>query len=382
MARRGFLTTTALLACTALLAACGGGSSDSGSNRSKTPQPKRAIEAVAGCEKAWTDPADLAPTRKPARCAAGSPAAKPLAQKAKLTVTAGSLSAEYLGPLRTAIAKGEFAKEGLDVELKQMPATDAITLLAKGQVDVLYSAPEAGMVNAVKQGFDIKWVAGNYSAAPESRTGVWARVKNGRTGDAVDLKNARFGTLVGKTSVIMYPIQSVLARHKTKPTEVSFQQLDGAGVPEAFKNGGIDAAWLLDPVWKDFEGKPEYTFLGGQPVGEPLGGMLYGQNLLEKNRDAGVAFLRALIRTVNTYFAGDYKQDPAFVEELATTLGSKPELLKAVPAQVVDWEIRGGTTDRVQSMYIEGKVIEAPALPEDKLVDRSFYAEAVGHTMP
>ncbi|GAA4950058.1 hypothetical protein GCM10023205_08290 [Yinghuangia aomiensis] len=380
MARRHTTVATVLLACTALLTACV--SSDDGNktdNAKSAPSPTTPVAAVAGCEKGWTDPADLSPTRAPARCAPNTPAPKPLAAKTKIVVTAGTLSAEYLGPLRMAKAKGEFDKENLDVEIKQMPSTDAITSLAKGQIDALYSAPEAGFVNAAKQNFDVKWVLGNYSSDPKSKSGVWARLKDGQTAEQVDLKGKSFGSLVGKTSIIMYPIASVLDKHNAKPTDVDFKQLDAQGVAQALENGGVDAAWLLDPVWKNFDNKPGYAFLGGQPAGEPIGGFLYGPNLLEKNRDAGVAFARALIRTINTYFAGDYKSDPAFVQELATTLGSKPELLSAVPSLVTDWEIRKGTVDKAQEQFVAGKVVEAPALPEDKLVDRSFYAEAVGH---
>lgn len=381
MARRRVTVATVLLACSALLTACV--SSDDGSstdNAKSAPSPTAPVAAVAGCEKGWTDPADLSPTRAPARCAPNTPAPKPLAQKTKIVVTAGTLSAEYLGPLRLAKAKGEFDKENLDVEIKQMPSTDAITLLSKGEIDVLYSAPEAGMVNAAKQGFDVKWVLGNYSSDPKSKTGVWVRLKDGQTPDQVDLKGKAFGSLVGKTSIIMYPIASILEKHNAKITDVDFKQLDAQGVAQALENGAVDAAWLLDPVWKNFENKPGYAFLGGQPVGEPIGGYLYGPNMLEKNRDAGTAFARAIIRTVNTYFAGDYKSDPAFVQELATTLGSKPDILSAVPSLVTDWEIRKGTTDKAEAQFVAGKVVQEPALPEDKLVDRSFYAEAVGHT--
>jgi NitT/TauT family transport system substrate-binding protein len=376
--RRRAGIASALLLCTALLTSCVSSDDDTDSAKS-APTQTGPVAAVPGCEKGWTDPADLSPTRAAARCAPNTPAPQPLPAKTHLVVTAGTLSAEYLGPLRMAIAKGEFAKENLDVELKQVPSTDGIGLLSTGQIDVLYSAPEAGMVNAAKQGFNVKWVLGNYSSDPKSKTGVWARVKDGQTAAQVDLKGARFGSLVGKTSIIMYPIEGVLQQHNAKVTDVDFKQLDAQGVSQALENGGVDAAWLLDPVWKQFENKPGYVFLGGQPVGEPIGGMLYGPNLLDKNRPAGTAFARALIRTINTYFAGDYKADPAFTQELATVLGNKPELLSAVPSLVVDWEIRQGTVDKAQRMFIEGKVVEAPALREDQLVDRTFYAQAVGH---
>ncbi|CAM5437701.1 hypothetical protein SANTM175S_10667 [Streptomyces antimycoticus] len=107
----------------------------------------------------------------------------------------------------------------------------------------------------------------------------------------------------------MYPMEKVLSAHQADVDSVRFQQLGPAEVLTSLKNGGVDAAWLLDPVWRQVDGDADYAFLGGQPRGEPLGGLLFGPDLLTWNPDAGVAFLRADIRTVNTYFAGDYKKD-------------------------------------------------------------------------
>lgn len=67
------------------------------------------------------------------------------------------------------MAKGEFAKEGLDVELKVLPTPDALPLLAKGDVDAQWAAPEAAVMNGINGGFDIKWVAGNFSPTPPPR---------------------------------------------------------------------------------------------------------------------------------------------------------------------------------------------------------------------
>ena len=93
------------------------------------------------------------------------------------------------------------------------------------------------------------------------------------------------------------------------------------------QNGGVDSAWLLDPIWRKVDGDKRFAFLGGQPQGEPLGGMLFGPNLLTKDPDASVALLRAYIRTVNTYFPGDNKKDPAFVAELARLLKTDKKVL-------------------------------------------------------
>lgn len=340
----------------------------------------RDIEPVPGCgARAWTDPGIRGESRAPARCEPGAPAPRKLRRHRKLTLATSTLAAEYVAPLQIALAKGEFAKEGLEVEVKVLPTPEALPLLAKGEIDALWAAPEAAVVNGIDSGFDIRWVAGNFSPDPESRSGLWARVPKGEKPSSVSLADRRIGTLIGKGSVISYPMDSILARHGAEMKSMTFQQLGSSDVLTAFTGGGIDAAWLLDPVWRRVDGDERYAFLGGQPPGEPLGGALFGPGLLSTDVDAGVALLRGYIRTINTYFAGDYKKDRAFVAELAKALKQDPEVLTAVPSLRMDWEIRKGTTDRLQKAYRDAGVTEGKPVPEARLVDRRLYAEAVGH---
>lgn len=291
----------------------------------------------------------------------------------------GTLSAEYVAPLQVAVAKGEFAKEGLDVQLKVLPTPDALPLLAKGDVDAQWAAPEVAVMNGINGGFDIKWVAGNFSPDPTSKSGLWVRLKDGESADHVDMAGRKLGTMIGKGSVIAYPMDTSLKKHGGGLDKISFQQLGSADVLTALQNGGVDSAWLLDPIWRKVDGDKKFAFLGGQPAGEPLGGLLFGPTLLNKDPDAGVAFLRAYIRTVNTYFAGDYKSDPAFVSELAELMKTDEATLRSTPSMRMDWEIRKGTTDRVQKAYADSGVETGTPVPEEKAVDRAMYSEAVGH---
>ncbi len=313
----------------------------------------RTIRPVEGCGAAsWTDPADLAPDRAPARCRPGSPAPRPLAEAKKLTIATGTLSAEYVAPLRVALDKGEFDKEGLDVTLKVLPTPEALPLLAKGEVDALWAAPEAAVMNGIRGGFVIRWVAGNFSPGPKSKSGLWVRLKDGESGEPLSgWPTATLGTMIGKGSVIAYPMEKALERHGGGLDRIQYQQLGSADVLTALQNGGVDSAWLLDPVWRKVDGEPGYAFLGGQPPGEPLGGMLYGPSLLNDDVDAGVALLRAYIRTVNTYFAPTTSRMGAFVTYLANLLKTDEAILRATPSLRMDWEIRTGTTDRLQAAY-------------------------------
>ncbi|MCX4764859.1 ABC transporter substrate-binding protein [Streptomyces sp. NBC_01275] len=362
-----------------LLTACS--SPYAGDAASRTTAGTRTIRPVEGCGTAsWTDPANLSPTRAPARCLPGAPSPSPLSQRRKLTIATGTLSAEYVAPLEVALDKGEFAREGLDVELKVLPTPDALPLLAKGDVDALWAAPEAAVMNGVRGGFDIRWVAGNFSPAPTSKSGLWVRLKDGESATDVPMSGKRLGTMIGKGSVIAYPLQKALDDHGGSLKKIQYQQLGSADVLTALRNGGVDSAWLLDPVWRTVDGKPGYAFLGGQPQGEPLGGLLYGPNLLTDDVDAGVALLRAYIRTIDTYFASNYKQDETFVTYLAKLLKIDRAILRSTPALRMDWEIRAGTTTRLQSAYAAQGVTSGPALPESRTVDRRLYEEAVGHS--
>ncbi|MBT1095596.1 ABC transporter substrate-binding protein [Streptomyces sp. Tu102] len=369
-----------LLAAGALLASAACSSPYESDSSSKAAAGDRTIRPVEGCgTKAWTDPKDLSPTRTPARCLPGAPSPQPLSEPRKLTIATGTLSAEYVAPLQVALDKGEFKKEGLDVTLKVLPTPDALPLLAKGDIDALWAAPEAAVMNGVKGGFDIKWVAGNFSPAPKSKSGLWVRLKEGESASRVAMAGRRMGTMIGKGSVIAYPMEKALEKHGGGLADIQYQQLGSADVLTALQNGGVDSAWLLDPVWRKVDGEQGYAFLGGQPRGEPLGGMLYGPALLQDDVDAGVALLRAYIRTLNSYFASDYKQDASFVTYLAKLLKADESVLESTPSLLMDWEIRSATTTRLQSAYKAQGVAEGSPLPESRTVNRSLYEEAVGH---
>ncbi|MGW7271387.1 ABC transporter substrate-binding protein [Streptomyces sp. NPDC054864] len=372
-------STLAVLMAGALLASAGCAKEDDAPD-SAAPTKPRTVEAVPGCGKgSWTDPSDLAKDRTPARCAKGAPAPRPLPKERSLTIATGTLSAEYVAPLQMAVQKGEFKKEGLDVDLKVLPTPDALPLLAKGDIDAQWAAPEAAVMNGITGGFTIKWAAGNFSPDARSKSGLWVKLKKGESADHVPMAGRKLGTMIGKGSVISYPMGKALKKHGGGLDKIQFQQLGSADVLTALQNGGTDSAWLLDPVWRKVDGDKQYAFLGGQPRGEPLGGLLFGPNLLTEDPDAGVALLRAYIRTVNTYFAGDYKADKTFVAELAKLLKTDEAVLRSTPSLRMDWEIRSGTTDRLQTAYEAAGVAEGEKVPEGKAVDRRLYEEAVGH---
>lgn len=66
--------------------------------------------------------------------------------------------------------------------------------------------------------------------------------------------------------------------------------------------------------------------------------------------------------------------------EIAEVTGQSVEALTRVDSLVMDWEFREGTTTRVQEYLISVGVITEfdEPVPEEQVVDRSFYLRAVG----
>jgi NitT/TauT family transport system substrate-binding protein len=68
-------------------------------------------------------------------------------------------------------------------------------------------------MNGIRGGFVIRWVAGNFSPDPRSKSGLWVRLKDGETPAAVRMADRTLGTMIGKGSVIAYPMEQTLEQH-------------------------------------------------------------------------------------------------------------------------------------------------------------------------
>lgn len=373
-------TPLALAGALALLAGCGSGGPTEGSDLST---PAREITAVAGCgPESYTDPELL--DHEVARCEPNTPAPEKLAERTSITVSAATLSSEHMAPLLLAKSLGEFEKENLDVEFKVLSASDAWPLLGRGELDVVWGGTEAAMFNAIASDFHIRQVSGNFIPVETSKAGLWSST-NGKV-DPDDpkisaLKGGTVASIAGPGGVINYPLSEALKKEGLSINDIKIQTLPAADVLTSLRNGSVDGAWVLDPLWQELEQEPKTAHLAGQPKGEVLGGAFMGPNLLAENKDAGVAFLRALIRTINTHFTGDYHQDAELMAEVRRETELKAEQLAKSPALLFDWEIRAGTATRIQEVFLTTRAVSyTEPMPEDQVVDRSLYQEVVGRS--
>lgn len=374
--------------------ATGTGSSGTGSTGTGASGTTKKA-SVAGCEKGYTDPADLSLTRAVARCAAGSPAPVPLATKTTVKV-ATSFKAEFNSPIYVADVRGEFAKEGITIEWINLSYANSAPQLAQGQVDVTVGGFETALFNAGQQDQGIKTVLGNYYPPKAGdyktpQTGLWCRKDattdpNNPRAHLKDLETKKWASTVGKgSSAIYYSTAEIL---KVVPDfqikKVDIQQIPQSGdIVTALKNKAIDCGVLVDPFWIQVKDDPQFFQAATQTPGEPLGQMSMGKSMLKDKPEVGQAWTRAYIRTINTYFAGDYHKDASMMADIQKFTGftdAQMDSLKQTDSLTFDWEIRKDTTTRIQQLFIDLGVITNFTTPvaEDKIVDRSVYMAALG----
>lgn len=129
---------------------------------------------------------------------------------------------------------------------------------------------------------------------------------------------------------------------------------------------------------------PDFEFV--VPTAEPgdnIGGVQVGPKLLER-RDVALAFTRAYIRTINTYFKDEnWQDDDELMDAMSAELGLPAESLRAVPGQIYNWDIPEGPATALQELYIStGTMQGTDPLPESDFIDRSFIAQVVGQERP
>lgn len=374
---------TALVVASAAPAITGATTAPPGS----TEPAAEASSPDGGCgAEAATDPADLSPERVPARCAPGAPEPQPLAERQTVTLST-AFRAEFVAPILLGISMGEFDKENIDVEIQELGFSDALPLMASGDIDIAVGGTEAAFFNAVSSGIEARWALSNFSPpdagdASVPQTGLWVRrdaFTDPDNPDLAELGDMTLASAVGNGSTIAYPIEAALEESGLSLADVSVQQIPSDEMVTALENGAVQAAWLLDPYWIAIADNPDFALVATQPPGEPIGGLYFAPGFLTDDRDTALAFTRAYIRTINTYLSGDYQADDDVMAALSEATSTDIEALAATPSLEFDWEIRGGTTDREQAVFIElGTVEYDEPIAEDGVVDRSLYLEAVG----
>lgn len=362
-----------------------GDSGDATSVATSEPAPRLPDHVGDGCgPSGLTDPRDLDASRVVARCAAGSPGPRPRAETSRLRV-ALTRRDEATAPVLLADRMGEFAAEGLEVELVDEPASEAFAALAAGDVDAVVGPVDSPFFDAGHDGSGARWVlGGSLSPAPGDtdvpQAGLWYRSDLMPGGvDWTGLAGSRVALEAGWQSAAVYPVATAAAQGDLSLNDVDLVAANGDDAADRLLGGELAAAWVDQPAWARVADADGFALAATLPAGEPVDGTVLSERLLDADRAVGLAYARAVIRTINTYLTGDYHDDADVMAALAEATGADADDLAAMPSLLFDWEIRTGTTERMQGAMIEiGAVGYERPVPEDGLVDRTLALEAVG----
>jgi NitT/TauT family transport system substrate-binding protein len=347
---------------------------------SPSPHLPEDLADVCG-DEATTEPADLSLDRTLARCGPGAPAAQPLpgAAAVRVAVTARS---DASAPLLLADALGEFEAEGLQVEIVDMDGVAAYEAMAAGEVDAVVGGIDAPFFDAVHDGLAARLVmGGTVPRAPSdldlAQAGLWLR--SDLISDEEKWDNVEAQTILvpgGPGGAATYPINTILGQHQLGPNTVDIAEASPSEAASRLLGAEVGGAWVPGPFAGSLGEDPSLRLVVTVPGSESIDGTVFGPRLLRDDRDVGLAYVRAVVRTINTHVSDGYGDE--VLPDLAAALDVDEDVLADGASPLFDWEVRSGTTTRIQEALVTlGSVgYEEPA-PERGLVDRTLVDEAV-----
>ena len=386
-ARRWGLGALAALAALALGAgACGGGDTTTAGSAGPAVVGPRVPEAIAdGCgAQAVTDPTNLDVSRVVARCGAGAPAAAPLPAPATVRVAVPVRLGPEQAPLLVAEATGQFAAENLTVERVPLGPSEAMDALVAGEVDLVVGLVAGPYFDALHEGAGVRAVLGGVLAsAPNDltvgQTGLWVRNDALEDGELSDLRLQPVVVPDGVRSGATYPLRLLFGQTEISLNDVAVTDGGGGEAARALLDGELAAAWLDGGSWLPVAGQEGFHLAATLPASESVDGTIAGERLLGPDRAVGTAYVRAVVRTINTYLTGDYRGRDEVVGALAEQTGVEADVLRQLPPLLFDWEVREGTLGRMEEGLrgLGGVGYDVPLDPA-QLVDRTLVADALG----
>lgn len=295
------------------------------------------------------------------------------------------LYAPYLtyAPLAIASTEGFFEAQGLDVELVHISGTgDATPILIRGEVDVSAGMLRISDFNAIARGATLRLVAdkGHYEDGPCVSSAYLVRpgsLKTKNLDSAENLRGARIA--VTPLSFSEYVLETLLNLKGLTISNLNLVRIQGTLelMNAALADGSLDFLHVPEPYLTP-------TLRSGRAVvwksareivpGAQFAAVIYGPNLLVKNRDAGRRFMVAYLQGVRQYSRG---KTPRNVEIISRETRLDPGLVRDVC-----WEsIRSDGRINVESVldyerWAARRGVLDAVLPAESFWDPSFVDEA------
>lgn len=245
---------------------------------------------------------------------------------------------------------GEFKKRNIKLNIKIAKSSDALVLLAKGEVDGVLSGISANILNAVKQGAELRLVMPGELAVPNSKTGWWASKKalNGKTFEPSMLKGKTLASSQGANGSSILGIYDLLKGAGLSMSDITVKTLPSTDIITALENGAVFGGVVTQPLNAALEKNDSAVQIAEQARPDFASTtMIFGPSLLKDKPQVGKAFISAMLATYREHLQGDYVNDPARGQALAKALDVTWDRLKLAPSGI--WP----TTPSYPDNYIE-----------------------------
>lgn len=246
------------------------------------------------------------PTAAPSAAATAATAAPSVASvKLKVAVFGAIQDAGFF----IAEDRGYFKNEGLDIEVvPSQNATQGITFLGSGQVDVAGIAPTPGLFNAIADGIKVKIVADKARIDPKHSPVALAVRKqlfdSGAIKSVKDLKGKKVGLPSLETGTGA-DLNAALQEGGLTVDDVTIIPGPPPDGYSSLKNGALDAAVLLEPflATATADGTAKVLRLFGEVMpGSQDGVVAFGERMLN-DKQLGARFMRAYLKALADFNA-------------------------------------------------------------------------------
>lgn len=290
-------------------------------------------------------------------------------------------------PLLIALDQGFFGDEGLEVELVQLESSStALPSLAQGDVDLVSAVTGASTLSAIARGAQIRMVADRTSWAADGCDyhGLLVR-PDLLAGNEIARPEQLAGLHLNTNPVGAegFYVDRILQAYGLTLDDMEIADLPVATLIDALNNGSMDMVDITEPwltrivesgagvLWKGArEVVPDFQFAV----------LLYGPNLLEKDRETGERVIRAYLRGVRQYNEGKTERNLDIISR-ATEID--PALLKTMcwPTVRNDGRIN---TDSIMDFQVwaVGKGYLDASVPVQEFWDGSFAEKAASDLQP
>lgn len=280
-------------------------------------------------------------------------------------------------PLSLADSEGHFADAGIEIEWVALNrSADGVLPLVQGDLDVLPGIMFPGIFNLMGRGANMRMVAdkGHVSEEGCHYIGFVARkelVESGRLKAPADLRGLRFGT--SRTRPAYYDLTLLMASAGLTDDDVELVNVPTHIAPQALTQGTVDVVLIAEPELTQMVESgagvlwlPLQTFVPGKQHSY----LMFGPTLLEKDRDAGSAFMLAYRKALIQYNEG---KTEANIKALARATSLDPDLVARLCWSPTRASGRMNLDDvtRYQQWAVDQGLLDK-AVPVDSFWDGSF----------